>query len=145
MAMMIHEALPSLGSHHRKAMATNILLLVEDNAAVRQVLAMQVNRLGWDVIEAGTGMGALGQASRLRGRPFVALIDVKLPDVSGLRVVQELTRTMPECQVILMSGAPIPAPGIASGLLGVLEKPFAGAELEQLLERAGEGHSTVGT
>ena len=78
------------------------LLLVEDDAPLRQMLSWDLADLGYDVSAA---VGCV-EARRLVGRtPFrFALIDVRLPDGDGRDLAAELTACSPALHVVLMSG-----------------------------------------
>jgi len=78
------------------------LLLVEDDAPLRQMLSWDLTDLGYDV---GAAAGC-AEARRLVGRyPFrFALIDVRLPDGDGRELAAELTACYPALHVVLMSG-----------------------------------------
>ncbi len=81
-----------------------VVLVVEDNKAVRSTLARLLRAEGFEVIAEADGHGAL-EAVRLL-RPGVVLLDVGLPDVSGFDVCRQLkadpeTRLIP---VVLLTG-----------------------------------------
>ena len=66
------------------------VLNVDDNPANRYVRSRALRSAGFEVIEAGTGQSALAIAREQR--PSLLLLDVKLPDMSGLEVCRELRR-----------------------------------------------------
>lgn len=66
------------------------VLLVEDDARVRETLRLCLEHLGYDVREAGNGAEALALAER--HQPDLILLDLGLPDADGLGVAQELRR-----------------------------------------------------
>ena len=59
------------------------ILLVEDNADVRQLLALFMKRLGYEVYEAATGLEAVDRAAT--ARPDLIIMDFCLPGFSGMR------------------------------------------------------------
>jgi CheY-like chemotaxis protein len=66
------------------------LLVVDDEPFLRDAVAASLRFLGFDVITAETGAGALRLA---RGRPFdLIVLDVMLPDTGGFDVVRRLRR-----------------------------------------------------
>ena len=64
------------------------VLNVDDNSASRYIKSHALKLAGFDVVEAGTGAEALRLAHELP--PDLALLDVKLPDISGLEVCRRL-------------------------------------------------------
>lgn len=64
------------------------ILLVEDDAAIRSVMATAFSHDGHHVIEAETGEAAIGAAAE--ESPDLAIIDLKLPGMDGIEVVQRL-------------------------------------------------------
>ena len=63
------------------------LLLVDDDEAMRYSVARELKRAGYEVTEAGSGEEAL---DRMAVRPDLVLLDVRLPDISGLEVCRRI-------------------------------------------------------
>lgn len=105
-----------------------IILLAEDDAAFRRVLAFQLIKAGYEVIIAHDGREALDWLHHPQQRPDVVLLDLLMPQQSGLdvlRVIRTLTYDLP---VILMSQAEraIAREGVDQAAPDVfLAKPFA--------------------
>jgi two-component system, cell cycle sensor histidine kinase and response regulator CckA len=78
------------------------VLVVEDNASVRELLIRLLGRLGYTTVEMPDAeeAAALGEEQRCD----VLLSDVSLPGASGADLARRLTRRWPELKVILMSG-----------------------------------------
>jgi two-component system, cell cycle sensor histidine kinase and response regulator CckA len=113
------------------------ILLADDNAIVRRVLARTLEAEGYAVVEAGTGKEALAHLDSSIEFDLL-LTDLEMPDMDGLQVLTEVKRTDPDLPVIAISGA-------FSGRLlrfattfGVptLEKPFSVPALLQTVESA---------
>jgi CheY-like chemotaxis protein len=100
------------------------VLVVDDDKAIRRVLAMSLKAHGYQVDLAGTGEEAVALAGR---DPDLILLDVGLPDINGLMVVSELQA---ECDapIIVISArettATRPA-ALAAGAVDYLQKPFS--------------------
>jgi CheY-like chemotaxis protein len=111
-----------------------MVLVVEDDSAVRAVTSRTLARAGYRVIEAGDGREALSAA---RGAPGIRAVvtDVVMPGLPVREVVDELRRTLPGVKVIYVSGYPndvLGERGIADPGEELLSKPFPP---EALLER----------
>jgi DNA-binding NarL/FixJ family response regulator len=79
------------------------ILLADDHAIVRRGVSQLLLERGIasEVIEADTGMQALGYAAQ---RPFdIALLDIALPDVNGVDVLKRLKRQTPRLPVLMFS------------------------------------------
>lgn len=99
------------------------LLLVEDDAPLRQMLSWDLADLGYDVAAAAGCAEAHRLAERYAFR--FALIDVRLPDGDGRDLAAALSGLAPALRVVLMSGdhgvQASPPPRL--GLLAFLTKP----------------------
>ncbi len=106
---------------------TERLLVVEDSDAVREVLVIKLRREGYNVAEAASGREALEQAAS--GNTDLVLLDMRLPDMSGLQVLRQLrrSRSMLDTPVIVISGLDRPddvVTALQSGANDYLTKPF---------------------
>ncbi|HEU4385493.1 MAG TPA: 7TM diverse intracellular signaling domain-containing protein [Anaeromyxobacteraceae bacterium] len=100
------------------------VLVVEDEAAVRDVARTLLRRLGYRVLAAASGGEALALAAGHRGPLHLLLTDVVLPGPSGPEVAEALRSRRPECRVLYMSGYP---ENLGAGLAGrpFIPKPFS--------------------
>jgi two-component system nitrogen regulation response regulator NtrX len=117
------------------------LLIVDDEANIRSSLQGALGREGY-VIE--TAASVVEARARLREAYDVVLLDVWLPDGSGLDLVAELRDEHPETVVIMMSGhATIDAAVQATrlGAFDFLEKPLSLDRLLVLLRNAGDARA----
>jgi len=107
------------------------VLVVEDDPSVRGLLNTLLSAEGYDVATASDGLAGLVKATSTH--PALVLLDLMMPDLGGVRVLEEL-REDPELAgtpVIVVTGKVDAVPGIRA-LLGegsVFVKPFAVAEL----------------
>src|ERR1700733_10032145 len=83
-------------------MAKDKILIVDDDKAVRWTLAEALRRWGYTSVEAGKVSDAL--ATFDAELPSVVLLDVNLPDGTGLDVLREVKRRHPQSVVIMMTG-----------------------------------------
>jgi two-component system phosphate regulon response regulator PhoB len=108
------------------------VLVVEDEVAIRDMLAFNLGRAGYEVLPAGSGSEA--RASIADRYPDVVLMDWMLPDVSGLELTRQLKRD-PETREIpvIMLTARVEEDSRVAGLEGgaddYITKPFSPREL----------------
>jgi DNA-binding NarL/FixJ family response regulator len=113
------------------------LLIVDDHAAFRSTARALLECDGWDVVgEAGDGTSGLSAARTLK--PDVVLLDVRLPDIDGFAVAEELTADGGGPAVIVTSSSDDPLyPDRArrTGARGFLAKhDLSGAALLRVLD-----------
>jgi two-component system, cell cycle response regulator DivK len=111
------------------------ILLVEDNETIRRAFAILLEESGYDVLQAGSGAEALDLATRLL--PDLVLMDLGLPDISGLEVTRKLKADphTTDIAIVAITGRALETDQnacIAAGCTGYLAKPI---DTRQLLER----------
>lgn len=115
------------------------VLLVEDDPVYRNVLAETVGAAGFTVVPA---TGVRDALLLCRGQPpDLALVDLRLPDGSGVDVVRFLAETVPACRSIVLSGhatVPTAVEAMRAGAVDVLTKPVEGTEILAALRDAQE-------
>jgi PAS domain S-box-containing protein len=118
------------------------LLLVEDQANVRQFAARVLRGLGYTVVEAANGLEAIERALE---RPIQLLVtDVVMPGLSGSELAAQLMGHDPDLRIIYMSGYTadrVAQDGWAEVGVTFLSKPFSGADLAQLVRTTLDGTS----
>ncbi len=106
---------------------TEVILLVEDEAGVRQLVREMLRTLGYTILEAGSGEEAIRLFNENMDRIDLLLTDVIMPRMSGRELSQRLRSARPLQKVLYMSGYPDDvlaqhrAPGESVFLL---QKPF---------------------
>jgi CheY-like chemotaxis protein len=105
------------------------LLLIEDDRTFAELVVDIIHARHFKVVVAGTGADALRMARK--NRPIGIVLDVKLPDMSGFTVMEQLrhdarTRNIP---VHFISGVDAPERALALGAIGYLTKPATRSEL----------------
>lgn len=110
-------------------MAEPLILVIEDDRGIRAMLQTVLEAEGFAVEVAGDGLEGLLKV-RMR-RPAAVILDIMMPDVGGLKVLDELAEEHAALPVIVVTGAH-DASQLARARLGddhVLDKPFAVDEL----------------
>jgi DNA-binding response OmpR family regulator len=105
------------------------LLLVEDDQTLRETLAHNLKREGYQVVEAATGVAALNLART--EQPDLVLLDVMLPELDGLTVCRTLRHEtdVPIVMLTARSGEVDRIVGLDSGADDYIVKPFSIGEL----------------
>ncbi len=107
------------------------ILVVDDDAQIRSLLADLLTSNGYTVRQAKTGAEAI--ASVEKQRPALVMMDVKLPDQDGLDVLRTLKKERPELEVIVMTafgGSSSAIKAMEHGAYDYVTKPF---EIDDLL------------
>ncbi len=117
------------------------VLLCEDDALIRLNTADLLRDAGMTVIEAGSGAEAL--AALKERRPDVFVIDVGLPDMSGVELAGRIRAIVPEAPVVFATGhAELPeAKGMAR--VETVRKPYAEEDLRASIERLSRRRGTA--
>lgn len=108
------------------------ILVVEDDEAIRDMIAFNLRRSGYELIQAGDC-----QSARVRvadDRPDLILLDWMLPDTSGVEFARslgrdELTRNIPIIMLTARSTEDDKIRGLDSGVDDYITKPFSAREL----------------
>jgi two-component system, cell cycle sensor histidine kinase and response regulator CckA len=113
-----------------------VLLVVEDEQALREAISHHLKGLGYVVLEAGSGQEALTVASQT-GRIDLLITDVVMPRMSGRELSEILARSRPNLETIYMSGYTDDEAlrnGIHEAGANFLHKPFSLATLASRLQ-----------
>lgn len=113
------------------------ILIVDDNATYRQLLTIHLTKAGYEVLIAKDGQEALDWLHSAMKQPDLVLLDLLMPQKSGLDVLESLKASRRKLPVILMSGAemPIAREGVVlSGPDAFVPKPFAIPDLLEKIE-----------
>jgi two-component system, cell cycle sensor histidine kinase and response regulator CckA len=141
-----HESL-----HHPQLAGTQSILVVDDFGVVRKIAFRLLSESGYRVFEAGSASEALEVLSTARQPISLAIVDVILPEVSGVDLVKLVREQWPTTRVIFMSAFPaevLVREGLDHPNVLFLAKPFTRDELltrvtEALLpQRRGHGEAS---
>ena len=122
------------------------LLVVDDHEVVRQgLVAMLDRRPNFQVVaEAGNVAEALESAHRFK--PDLVIMDVRLPDGSGIEACREIRAELPETRVVILTSYPDEEAvfsAIIAGASGYLLKQVRARDLVSALEAVGRGESLL--
>jgi CheY-like chemotaxis protein len=105
-----------------------LVLVVEDEAAVRKIAARALTEAGYRVLEAESGERALELLGRNGNRPVLVLTDVVMPGMSGSELASAIERLVPGVPVLFTSGytdGEIVRRGLLQPGAAFLAKPFS--------------------
>jgi two-component system response regulator DevR len=122
------------------------LLVVDDHEVVREgLVSMLARRPNFQVVaEAGTAADSIELARRFK--PDLVIMDVRLPDGSGIEACREIRSEMPETKVVILTSYPDEEAvfsAIIAGASGYLLKQVRGRDLVAALEAVGRGESLL--
>ena len=107
------------------------ILVLEDEANIRSFVVLNLNRAGYETIEAGTGEEALEQL-RLNPDVRMALLDIMLPDMDGFEVCRRIRASNSKIGIIMLTARTQEmdkVTGFMTGADDYVTKPFSPAEL----------------
>jgi NO-binding membrane sensor protein with MHYT domain/nitrogen-specific signal transduction histidine kinase/ActR/RegA family two-component response regulator len=115
-------------AHASTLVGTETVLIVEDEATVRELAARVLHLYGYQTLVATDGEEALALAQQHHGPIHLMLTDLVLPHMSGTQAAERLARFRPEARVLYMSGfteSALAHQGDLGGTTSFIEKPFA--------------------
>jgi len=113
------------------------LLLIDDDAAVRQIIRRILLDAGHSVIEAANG--AVGLEQLVQSPVDIVLTDIFMPGMEGVETIQHIRNLRPNMKIIAMSGSYSRDAYLSAasklGAQAVLRKPFRTAELRDTVNQ----------
>jgi signal transduction histidine kinase len=116
---------------------TPLILIIDDEASIRDGCRQALEKSGYAVVDAGEGEAGI-QIAR-EARPDIALIDLKMPGISGMEIIDILSRDLPDTVLVMITGyATIVSAveAIQKGTYDYLPKPFSPDQLRSAVRRA---------
>jgi CheY-like chemotaxis protein len=120
------------------------ILVIDDQTHVRAAIVLALRAQGHDVVDADSGASALREFAHAHFD--IAIADVFMPGMDGVRLIRALRERNPKLPVIAMSGVQLAGTGgtaldhlhMARDLAGVvcLKKPFRASDLSQAIDKA---------
>jgi two-component system response regulator DevR len=122
------------------------LLVVDDHEVVRQgLIALLDRRRGFEVVaQAGSVAESIDAAARFQ--PDLVIMDVRLPDGTGIEACREIRAARPATRVVMLTSYPdeeAVLSAIIAGASGYLLKQIRGRDLVSALEAVGRGESLL--
>jgi len=120
-----------------KGLAGEIVLLVEDQEAVRHLMREILEMSGYVVLEAGSGKEALRVSGEHEAPIRLMVTDVVMPGMSGTELGRRLKAVRPEMKVLYISGYADDAlhDGVLDERSSFLQKPVKAADLERAVRK----------
>ena len=112
------------------------VLVIDDEQGIRNLLDTLLRLKGYDVVLAASGRKGLELFRR--ERPDVVVLDLNMPEMGGVAVLQQIRTLKPDQQVIVLTGAATPETERQVHALGVnefVEKEFSLHRLGDALKR----------
>jgi two-component system cell cycle sensor histidine kinase/response regulator CckA len=121
---------------------TETLLIVENEAAIRNLLQVAMQRNGYTVLAAESGREALEFARNHTGAIHLLITDVVMPGMDGPELVRHLSTIRPETRTLFMSGYmddTLGDRGILSTNANFIQKPFSPSTIAQKVREILDG------
>ena len=112
------------------------ILIVDDEQPIRETLEMVMLGKGYEVVTAGDGLSAIHMFDR--EQPDLVILDIRLPEMDGIQVLQQLKQKQKETPVIIMTAYHDMESTIAAMKKGAYEyirKPIDADELEIVVDK----------
>lgn len=126
------------------------ILIVEDEVAIREFEAINLKRVGYDVVEAGSGEEALDIYDNDIQGFDIALLDVMMPGMDGFALCKELRKRSDSIGIIMLTAKSQEMDKISGLMIGAddyITKPFSPTELlarvDSLYRRVGLNNEKV--
>ncbi len=115
------------------------VILVDDNELTRAALRLMLAGDEYDIIgEAASGRSAIDIILKLK--PDIVCLDIKLPDINGLDVLQAIKDALPDVVVLMVTSSndlPTIKRAISEGAAGFIVKPFTLGTVQDSMRKAG--------
>jgi two-component system, cell cycle sensor histidine kinase and response regulator CckA len=121
---------------------TETLLIVENEAAIRNLLQVALQRNGYTVLAAESAREALALVRSHTGAIHLLITDVVMPDMDGPELVGHLSTIRPETRTLFMSGYmddTLGDRGILSTNANFIQKPFSPRTIAQRVREILDG------
>jgi two-component system chemotaxis response regulator CheY len=119
------------------------VLVVDDEADVRKVVRMTLQKAGYDVLEAENGEKAIETINAGENRLLLDIVicDIRMPKINGVEAIAYFRANYPRVPVIVLTGFPdadMATSMLRQGVVDYLVKPVEGEKLRESVARAME-------
>jgi two-component system sensor histidine kinase/response regulator len=114
-----------------------LILIIDDEESIRDGCRQALEKSGYAVLDAGDGNEGIKIARE--SKPDIAMIDLKMPGISGMEIIEILSSDLPDMVLIMITGhATIVSAveAIQKGTYDYLPKPFSPDQLRAVARRA---------
>jgi nitrogen-specific signal transduction histidine kinase/CheY-like chemotaxis protein len=133
-AAQANPVLPKIADKPATAVGRGTILVVDDEAMVRELAKRALAKYGFDVLLANDGVGAIDVLKRHPGDISLVLLDLSMPGLSGEEALPELRKLRPGIKVLVSSGySEDAALALFDGqrVSGFLQKPYTSSKLAE--------------
>ena len=126
--------------------AGELILVIDDEPAIRMVTQETLESFGYRVLTADGGAAAISIYAKRKGEISIVLTDMMMPEMDGIAIVQALRVLNPDVEVIAASGladADTVAKAASVGISHFLQKPYTTESLLRILSEMREGRADV--
>src|SRR5262245_30007305 len=112
------------------------VLVADDEANLRRVLAAILSREGYEVIQAASGEEAIGMLHR---NLYAVVTDLKMPRIDGMTVLKRAAQEVPDVPVIIITAhgtVESAVEAVRAGAFDYIEKPFEQDQIRSVVAKA---------
>lgn len=113
------------------------IVIIDDEAPILELIGQVGRRMGHEVSLFQTGRE--GMAGMERVKPELLIVDLRIPDMNGLKIIQECRQKYPKTEVVMVTGYGSVETAVEAMKLGAfdyLTKPFELDDLQRIISRA---------
>ena len=115
-----------------------LLLVVDDEPLVLNFTSAYLEHMGYRTLKAASGREGIEAFTAKHGEIQLVILDISLPDMNGVQLLDQLIKIDPGVRAILSSGMGVDAISEAAdrpAVVGALEKPYRGEQLAKLVRK----------
>lgn len=113
------------------------IIIIDDEAQILEIMGQVCRRLGHQVSLHQTGRA--GMAAMEKEKPELLIVDLRIPDMNGLQIIQDCRARYPQTEVVMVTGYGSVETAVEAMKLGAfdyLTKPFELDDLQRTINRA---------
>jgi len=108
------------------------ILVAEDETVIREFVVINLNRMGYDVVDVDSGEAALEEYEKSGGDFDIVLLDVMMPGIDGFEVCKQIRAKSNSIGIIMLSAKSQEMDKVSGLMMGAddyITKPFSPSEL----------------